>query len=273
MVKPNKIWEATKKNLCQAINKLTDETTEIVIVPFAFDSNFHNFLEGKSAFANEEGKKQLCSYINNLPQPNPNTKTFHSDALGDFYKYRVKEDKITYLFLMTDGESEDNGKFEDMLKQWGEYYGEKEVYGFYVMLNKTAHNNAVLKIIKNSPHIWQVDDADVSVNPIRLQNKAVFNARNDKYFDLNIYGSVEGVDFFAAFEEGMPYKISKVEKMTERLRIYVDFDEDIYSLPISQDHNVSIVIKGGSDYDFLITENVTVKCESIPEKSLKVSIK
>lgn len=37
MKQPNGIWDEVKENLKNAIEKVTDETTELVVVPFAFD--------------------------------------------------------------------------------------------------------------------------------------------------------------------------------------------------------------------------------------------
>lgn len=273
MVKPNGIWDKTKNNLHNAIERISDGTTEIVVVPFAFDLDYHSELEGISADADAEGKAAIYAYLDNLPKPNINTKTFHSDAINDFYNNRVDYDKVTYLFLMTDGESEDNGKFEQLLSQWNDKYGINDVYGFYVMLNPKAHNDAVSQIIDLTPHLWQVDDADVSVNPLRLQDKAVFNARNDKYFDLNLYGEVLDVDISLEFESSAPYKVHKVEKLSDRLRVFVGFDGDVYSLPSSQDCCLNVKLERGKEYDFLVTEKVFVKCESKREKSLKVSVR
>lgn len=56
MKEPNGIWDEVKDNLKNAIEKVTDETTELVVVPFAFDKNRHASLPAFSSLATSKGK-------------------------------------------------------------------------------------------------------------------------------------------------------------------------------------------------------------------------
>ena len=51
MKQPNGIWDEVKENLKNAIEKVTDETTELVVVPFAFAKNHHTSLPAFSSLA------------------------------------------------------------------------------------------------------------------------------------------------------------------------------------------------------------------------------
>lgn len=85
MKQPNGIWDEVKENLKNAIEKVTDETTELVVVPFAFDKNHHASLPAFSSLATSKGKDFLKNKINSL-SVNKNSMTYHSDPLMDFYK-------------------------------------------------------------------------------------------------------------------------------------------------------------------------------------------
>ena len=51
------------------------------------------------------------------------------------------------------------------------------------------------------------------------------------------------------------------------------FSGDVYHLPESINTPIRISMKGGGDFDILVTENVNVKCESKPERSLKINVR
>jgi len=273
MKEPNGIWDEVKDNLKNAIEKVTDETTELIVVPFAFDKNHHASLPAFSSLATSKGKEMLKGKINAL-SVNKSSMTYHSDPLLDFYKYRVNLARVTYMFFMTDGRNEERtAQFQTLLRQWGNRYANKNVYGFYVMLNKSAYNQEIDRIIDSQPQIWKVKTADVNINMIRLQSYAVFNARNDKYFELPVWGNVKGMSFLANFSENSPYRVREAKLVNGKLRVYVSCKGNIYALPYSKVYPLAVKLKGGGAFDFLVTETVPVKCESKSERSLKISVK
>lgn len=273
MVEPNKIWDKVCDNLKTAIDNVEDETTELIVVPYALDNQHHRVLNAYKELATPQGKSKLKSKISSI-KPNKSSMTYHSDALNDFYENGVAPDRVTYMFFMTDGKNEEiPDPMPSLLKQWGSRYLGKNVYGFYVMLPGASVSPTVENIIDRQPQLWTVKTADVNINLIRLQNQAVFNARNDKYFDLPIYGDASGKSFNAAVSAPSLYKVSKVEKKEGRLRIYLAFSGDQYHLPVSVNTPIRISMKGGGDFDILVTENVNVKCESKPERSLKINVR
>lgn len=272
MVTPNKIWDKVCDNLISAIENVEDETTELIVVPFAFDNQHHNALNAYKELATPQGKANLKNKIRSI-KPNKSTMTYHSDALKDFYNNRIAPDRVNYMFFMTDGQNEEKpDPMPNLLKQWGGRYQGKNVYGFYVMLHNSAGSPVTEGVIESQPQLWKVKTADVNINLIRLQNHAIFNARNDKYFDLPIYGKADGKNFSAAVTGAAPYNVSKVEKKGDRLRIYLSHG-DVHQLPVSLNVPLKITMTGGGPYDFLVTETVNVKCESKPERSLKITVR
>ncbi|MBQ6061997.1 MAG: VWA domain-containing protein [Prevotella sp.] len=269
-----KLWNKVRDNLIGAIDNISDETTEIIIIPFAFDSSTNPLLTPISALATKSGKDMLKKKINALPM-SKKTMTYHYVPINDFYNNRVNSNRITYMFLMTDGQDEDNLQRTKtkLLPQWGEKYGNRNVFGFYVMLNDCAKDPNIDKIISNQSHLWKVETADVDINLIRLQNNAIFNVRNEKYFDIPIYGNIKGMNFNASFPRSSPYKVEKCSLEGNRLRVYVTSEKDVHKLPIASNQQLTISMSGGGQFDFLVTDNIVVKCESKPERSLKITVR
>ena len=270
----NKLWDLVRANLKSAIDNIIDETTEIVIIPFA-DNNLKNpILKPMIANATAKGKNSLKNKIDALPQPNKSTMTYHYIPLRDFFSCRVDDSRVTYMFLMTDGEDEDE-RHEAMnkLRQWGAKYGTKNVYGFYVMLHDQAQSPKIAEICNNQDHLWKVETADVNINLVRLQCSAIFNAKNDKYFDLPIAcGVVTGKSFSASFPANCPYKVKKTEMKSKSIRVWVETISNP-KLPVSSDFCLNVKMIGCGKFDFLVTEKISVKCEFKPERSLKISVR
>lgn len=272
MKEPNGIWEKVCDNLKQAIDNVTDESTELEVIPFAFDDKHHSSLSSFSVKASTDGKAILKRKIDNIVLSRK-TKTFHSDPLIDFYTRRVNPNKVTYMFFMTDGQNEEKpNRFLGLLASWGKKYSSRNVYGFYVMLDKTAKSAEVENIVNKQEHLWKVETADVNINLIRLQPQVIFNARNDKYFDVPIYGNVKGKSFSAAFPSTSSYFIKRVSVHGNKIRCYVGYKGNMFKLPYSQKNVLTIKMIGGTKFDFFVSNKIIVKCESKPERSLKVSV-
>jgi hypothetical protein len=199
--------------------------------------------------------------------------TYHSDPLKDFYASRVNPNRVTYLFLMTDGQNEEKpDEFKPLLRQWGAKYGKKSVYGFYVMLDECAKNGEIEGIIGSQEHLWSVKTSDVNINLIRVQSSAIFNAKNEKYVELPIYGNTRGVKFETHFANHSIYKVSKTSIENRKLRVYITFSGDVSHLPESSNESLAITMSGGGEFDFLVTETVDITCERKPERTLKISV-
>lgn len=271
MVNPNEIWNKVCANLQMAIDNVNDETTELIVIPFALDHD--GGTKVFRAMATGSGKKTLKNQILNIV-PSKTSMTYHYVPLQDFYANRVNPARVTYMFLMTDGQDEfrDKNKFPSMLRQWQSRYGDSNVYGFYVMLHASAQNTNIENICNTQKHLWKVETAAIDVNLIRLQNTAIFNARNDKYFELPIYGDLKGL-LSASFAKTAPYYVDKTTVENGKLRVYVKFKGSVHSLPKSSEYSLNVEMKGGGKFDFLVTETIKVKCESKPERSLKISVR
>lgn len=121
--------------------------------------------------------------------------------------------------------------------------------------------------------MWKVETADINVNLVRVQNNAVFNVRNEKYFELPIYGNIGNMKLLAKFDKTAPYKVDKARIENGKFRVYVKSKIDEHMLPASEIYPLAVSMTGGGDYDFLVTDVINVKCERKPERSLKISVK
>ena len=276
MIKPNNIWNEVCENLNEAIDNISDETTELMVIPFAFDNKHHHSLSPFRAHATPEGKKKIKAEVRNI-SISSNTKTYHCDPLSDFYSNRINKNMVTYMFLMTDGKDEDprHQTVKNLLPQWGNLFGEKNVFGFYVMLDKSAKNAEVEDVISKQKHLWKVETADININLIRLQSQAVFNVKNENYFELPIYGDCKGRLITAKLDKtSLPIHIGKTTIIGNKLRVYIDVEKkSLNQIPEAQNVYVSLFLKVNEKYDFLVTGTVTLKCINKKERSLKITVR
>lgn len=272
-MKANGLWGKVRENLKNAIDNISDQTTEIIVIPFADCCSTNPVLCPMIEYATETGKSKLKNRIDKLPM-NKNTMTYHYIPLKDFYEKRVNDGRVTYMFLMTDGKDEDPRHLarNNLIPQWSDKYGKRNVFGFYVMLNNSAKDPEIENIIEKEKHLWKVETADVNINLVRLQAKAIFNAKNDKYFDLPIYGSMKNMKLHASFDVSCPYLVRSLEQSESKLRVWVDIKQK-GKLPISKVYSLNVNMTGGGQYDFLVTDNISITCENKPERSLKISVR
>lgn len=261
MIKPSKLWDPVRKDLAKAINAIEDETTEIFVI--AFGGNNGSELMSWHDYATELGKQKIINGFQGFT-PKTNSMTYLDRPLNDFYSKRVAPGKVTYCFLMTDGRDEnlDHSVFPNALKQWGRKYRNSNVYGFYVMLNKEARDNNIESIIDNQDHLWKVETADVNINLIRLDNQAVFNVRNDDTLEIPISGKSSGLDFDASLPENSGLKVKGCKVKDGELIVKIDVTGDKSTMPESSTHGLAVSVSNAGQFDFLVTDTVSVKCNN-----------
>jgi len=87
----NGIWDLVRDKLKDAIDEVNDETTEILVCPYAFDTK--SSVKMYRELATESGKNKLKSVIDGLPM-SKSTMTYHEMPLRDYYNNRVSSDRI-----------------------------------------------------------------------------------------------------------------------------------------------------------------------------------
>lgn len=272
-MKSLKIWDKVRDNLKMAIDNVTDETTELIVIPFTDRRSTHFPLPVFCEYATINGKKNLKDAVDKMFCDKA-CNTVHHVPLQDFVNNRIHPSKITYMFLMTDGQNEKEIlEFESLLGKWGSQFSSKNVYGFYVMLHKEAKNPDVEQIIEQQEHLWKVETADVDINLIRLEDKATFNIRSEKYIEIPIFGKLTSKDIQLELVPNDFYEISQYEILENNLRIYLKGKHSQSILPELVDLKLSSKYVGNDDYTFLVTENIFLTCINKKERSLRISIK
>jgi len=265
----NNLWQPVCNDLINAINSVQDQSTELFVIPFAVDSQWHSILSVETANADSAGKANLNNFIRQL-KPSPKCRTYHSETLNDLYiNNRVDTSRVTYVFIMTDGKDEEQPtRFPGLLKQWNSLYGDQFVYGFYVMLHSSAKNDSVSGIIASTKHLWEVQTAKVNINLIRPDVSAVFLARGkEHYVDVPISGDLSKVNLTAA-GNSKNYNVLKMDLKNGFLRVYLNVLSDLSVAPEDETVVVKLNMTGGS-FDFLVDDEIKISC--VNKKVKKVS--
>lgn len=281
------IWDSVKLNLKNAIDAVTDETTELLVVPFANNCDFNlsnDLLKCKQVFATKEGKRDLKKYIDEIPTPNwdvQKTMTYHKIPLNDFVTYRIDSTKETYMFLMTDGLDDEKGEtFNDMVKKWHQYTGVKDeddisdVYGIYVMLNSKYNDKTREELIKRTDYFWQFNTANVNINRIKLSTDVVYNIRNEKFVAIKVDGNTQGLTFvLSAKDSNAPFEIKETTIQGDKLIVPILPKEniDVHSLEESKEYTIEVTMSGADDITFLATRKIKLECISKRENSVTVT--
>lgn len=205
---PN-IWEQVKEAIITDIQQISDDRTEIIVIPFQ-----HKALDEWREFATAAGKAKLIGKIKAYKIPlhkfgdKLTTMTCLYEPLDYVVKNVLNADKVDILKLMTDGiPDEHQAEYEALLGRWCQIAQQKDAYGFYIMLtDQAAEGKAVLEKI-NPCHFDAVDVAElrgtnVSLLMLTAQQTIAFNVREDYGKDITIKFAHNGS---GSFQQG--YKV------------------------------------------------------------------
>jgi hypothetical protein len=189
------IWNQVKDAIIADIKQISDDRTEIVVIPFQ-----HKALEEWRQPATEAGKNALIAKINSYNIPlfkNVDGKIVPATGKGgttwtclyEPLKYVVDKvlspDKVDVLKLMTDGIPDEHQKeYEKLLSDWCSIAKQKDAYGFYIMLTSQAvEGKTVLEQIDpcrfDAIDVAELGGTDVSLLVLTPQQNIAFNVRED----------------------------------------------------------------------------------------------
>lgn len=187
------IWEPVKEALITDIQQISDDRTEIVVIPFQ-----HKALEEWREPATAAGKARLVAKIKayKIPLHNFNGKMTTMTCLFEPLQYVVDKvlsvDKVDILMLMTDGIPDEHQKeYEQLLARWCEIAKSKDAYGFYIMLtDQAAEGKAVLKEINpcrfDAIDVAKLNGTNVSILMLTPQQNIALNVREGYGEELTI---------------------------------------------------------------------------------------
>ena len=187
------IWDQVKEAIITDIQQISDDRTEIVVIPFQ-----HQALEEWRQPATTAGKAALVAKIKayKIPLHNFGGKMTTMTCLYEPLQYVVNKvltpDKVDVLKLMTDGIPDEHQKeYEQLLSNWCSIAKQKDAYGFYIMLTSQAvEGKTVLEKIDpcrfDAIDVAQLGGADVSILMLTPQQNIAFNVREDYGEEITI---------------------------------------------------------------------------------------
>ena len=186
---PN-IYDKVVDVMIRDINSITNERTEIVVIPFQNTA----YCDVWRTMATPEGKRQMIKKIKEYDNKSV-TNTNISAPLENVVNNIFTADKIDILKLMTDGNDNVNpARLHELLDQWCDIAKAKDAYGYYILLTSAAK------------------DGDIS-----LQLRGICNCDEVDVTDGNYTGITEIVQETSAFAEGIPFNIRDEYNKPKRL--------------------------------------------------------
>lgn len=198
---PN-IWNQVKGAIIADIQQITDDRTEIVVIPFQ-----HKALGEWRAYATPAGKDSLIEKIQTYKIPlfikrdgsivpatdrGGTTWTCLYEPLQYVVDKVLSSDKVDIIKLMTDGIPDEHQKeYEALLARWCQIAQQKDAYGFYIMLTSQAAEGKIVLDTINPCHFDAIDvtelgGANVSLLMLTAQQTIAFNVREDYGEELTI---------------------------------------------------------------------------------------
>lgn len=294
---PN-IWEQVKTAIISDIQQISDDRTEIVVVPFQ-----HKALDEWRQPATEAGKAALIAKIKayKIPLFSFNGRKTTMTCLYEPLQYVVDRvlslDKVDILKLMTDGiPDEHEAEYKELLAQWCQIAKEKDAYGFYIMLTEEAAKGRTILEQVNPCRFDAIDVASLNGTNVSLlmltpQQSLAFNVREDYGKDIKIKFAHSGSGSFQkgyrvhVYSESEYISIDQVVELREDYTVSVKVEylmsqsEMLNSLPIDRNEHVFIHAEPAEGMDQLpyamtriLDAPTTMEMINKPEKTVKFHV-
>ena len=304
---PN-IWKQVKAAIITDIQQISDDRTEIVVIPFQ-----HKALDEWREPATEEGKERLIAKIQSYNIPlftkqdgkivpasgkGGTTWTCLYEPLQYVVDKVLSSDKVDILKLMTDGISDEHEtEYKQLLGRWCQIAKEKDAYGFYIMLTSMAvEGQMVLKEINpcrfDAIDVAELGGTNVSLLMLTPQQSIAFNVREDYGKEITIKYAHNGSGTLQAGYKVHVYsyensyiQVDEVVELTESYTVTVKAQylmsqtEMKETLPIDENERLFLYSEPAEGMDQLpyamtrILESPTsVEMINKPEKTVKFHV-
>lgn len=216
---PN-IFANVKKQLAQAVDGITNQNTEVVIIPFT--DKPHGVIKNTI-----DNKDELLSEIDKITVKRGDTNIADAWLSGI---QEVDTTKVNYLFMVTDGLHNCGPEKEvlyERLKEWGEISKGKYLFAFYVMLTPYAKELEIANIVEETEQMWLIESMDVNVSFINSGLTLTTNVNNSKTVRINFSSNYpkifdRNIEIELQLEDNSYYALTNL-KSVFGLR-YVEFD-------------------------------------------------
>ncbi len=178
------IFDDVRDHLMKAINNIPDEKTEIVLSTYQ-----EQIIDTWKVMATPEGKKKLISNlkdINNGIVPGQNTNLYGAWIEA---KKHLDKDKINIVFILTDGEHNDNNvpiqKLYNEIPNWEQISNQQQAYMFFVELAQLDIDEKVRKLVIDTKDAQIIHGIEFFVLEIRETNP-VLNIEEELSLKLDL---------------------------------------------------------------------------------------
>ena len=146
------IYKEVRNFLVQDIRSITDESTEIIVLPFQVD-----VLDVWREKADVSGKRDIINKIENYPKQGCSWTNIVT-PMEKLQKELIFSDKNNLLILLTDGvQSETHGgkaRLVEHIRRWDQFAKTNSAYCLYVMLGEGEDEDLKGEIDKKDRMIW-----------------------------------------------------------------------------------------------------------------------
>ena len=285
------IYEKVVNAMSKDIDAVTNERTEIVVVPFQDTEKLDEWRYP----ATPEGKSALIKRIKDYKNDKVTNTNISAPILHSIDKI-FSTDRIDIMKLMTDGDDNvDKKKLERVLDSWCKMAKEKDVFGYYIMLTDAARKGEVLiqeKEICRFETIHGIDiDAIVSLKP---QKSVAHNLRDG--FGNDVVVKFSPNDGAGRIPEGFKVLVRSEDNPYLDVNAVVDLDADYTvrfkpefkmsqdelkdSLPVDRNESISLkfipaVGMDKSPYSLIRILDVPVNMILVnkPEKTMRLYVR
>lgn len=232
------IWKQVKEAIITDIQQISDDRTEIVVIPFQ-----HKALDEWRESATAAGKAKLIAKIKAYEIPlfdfggRKTTMTCLYEPLQYVVDKVLNADKVDILKLMTDGiPDEHQAEYEDLLGRWCQIAREKDAYGFYIMLtSQAAAGKTVLEKLRpchfDAVDVAELGGTNVSLLMLTAQENIAFNVREDYGKEITVKFAHNGG---GSFQQGYNVHVYSYENP------YIQVDQVV---ELRENYTVSVKVR------------------------------
>lgn len=218
---PN-IFSEVKSKLATTISEITNENTEIVIIPFT-DHCFEPII----GTTNE--KDSIIHAIDKLETKQGNTN------IADAWNRCVSEidsTRTNYLFLLTDGLHNSGPSKETLyksLQNWGKTSAGNYYFAYYVMLTSNAIDEEIRHIADTTNQMWKIESMDVNASFINTSISIKRNINSKKTVRIDFTSNNENI-----FSQELPFTIMPEDNPFYSVNIDSHFEDKYILLEINE---------------------------------------
>lgn len=214
------IWDDVAKWISDDIQEISDENTELIILPFQT-----HILAEWHAKADKSGKAELLKHIVEAKKLFKDTTTTNiAGPFSDVMNKHVDNKRSNIVFLLTDGQQSNihggQAAWLDLLGHWHDFAKGNNAFLVYLMLTPEAKDDKIIESVNPSTGIVvEPENANIKIMDIEPQEKV----------DLNVTDYTDQVTLrisFASRKAGLP--------MPEGIRISVKTEKDAF-VPIDEE--------------------------------------